>query len=262
MEGTYHPKPGNVGCSTHPFSQFSYLLFLHTCCDHGSTTASHPCPIHSRYMTGNLWKILLVWNWIPYGGWMLAWAWPDSNESWTCGRCSGVMWPMNCFGRSRCHLIYTTQEIRDHRTGQPINLKVWKPETHTNCSSLFVVFNYKSIPVACQFCFGVNLQITGPNLPSKTRKSRILHTSIQSLLILTFSPHLLWSWIHYCIPDACPIHSRNMTGNLWKILLVWNWIPYGGWMLEHGRIPMKAELVEGVVVLCGRWTVLAEAGVT
>ena len=33
-------------------------------------------------------------------------------------------------------------------------------------------------------------------------------------------------------------------------------------MLEHGRIPMKAELVEGVVVLCGRLTVLAEAGVT
>ena len=53
--------------------------------------------------------------------WLDAWVWADSNESWTCGRCSGVMWPMNCFGRSRCHLIYITQEIRNHRTGQPIN---------------------------------------------------------------------------------------------------------------------------------------------
>ena len=44
--------------------------------------------------------------------------------------------------------------------------------------------------------------------------------------------------------------------------LVWSWIPYGGWMLEYDQIPMKAELVEGVVVLCGRWTVSAEAGVT
>ena len=29
-------------------------------------------------------------------------------------------------------------------------------------------------------------------------------------------------------------------------------IPYGGWMFVYGQIPMKAELVEGVVVLCGR----------
>ena len=33
-------------------------------------------------------------------------------------------------------------------------------------------------------------------------------------------------------------------------------------MLVSGQIPMKAELVQGVVVLCGQWTVLAEAGVT
>ena len=31
-------------------------------------------------------------------------------------------------------------------------------------------------------------------------------------------------------------------------------------MLMYGRIPMKAELVNGVVVY-GRWTVSAEAGV-
>ena len=34
--------------------------------------------------------------------------------------------------------------------------------------------------------------------------------------------------------------------------LLETWIPYGGWMLEYERIPVKAELVEGVVVLCGR----------
>ena len=33
-------------------------------------------------------------------------------------------------------------------------------------------------------------------------------------------------------------------------------------MLVSGQIPMKAEFVEGVVVLCGRWTVSAETGVT
>ena len=90
--------------------------------------------------------------------WLDACVWPDSNESWTCGRCSGV-WPMNCFGRNRCHLICITQEIRYHRTGQPINQKVWKPEIHTNCSSPFVVFNCKGIPDSCPFCCGVNLHI-------------------------------------------------------------------------------------------------------
>ena len=68
---------------------------------------------------------------------------------------------MNCFGRNRCHLICITQEIRYHRTGQPINQKVWTPEIHTNCSSPFVVFNYKGIPDSCPFCCGVNLQIKG-----------------------------------------------------------------------------------------------------
>ena len=63
------------------------------------------------------------------------------------------------------------------------------------------------------------------------------------------------------MPDTCPVHSRYLTGNLWKILLVSNWIPYGGWMLVYDRIPMKAELVEGVVVF-GRRTVTVEAGVS
>ena len=99
------------------------------------------------------------------------------------------------------------------------------------------------------------------NLPSKTRKSRILNTSTQSVLILTVPLLLVWSWIHNCIPDTCPVHSRYLTGNLWKMLVVWIWIPYGGWMLVYGRIPMKAELVNRVVVY-GRRTVLVEAGVS
>ena len=66
----------------------------------------------------------------------------------------------DCFGRNRCHLICITQEIRYHRTSQPIKQKVWTPDIHTNYSSPFVVFNYKGIPDSCSFCCGVNLQIT------------------------------------------------------------------------------------------------------
>ena len=139
--------------------------------------------------------------------WLDACVWPDSNESWTCGRCSGVMWPMNCFGRSRCHLIYTTQEIRDHRTGQPINQQVWKPETHTNCSSPLSSIYHLKRPILSS----VDLLNTWFN-----------STPTQSVLIVTVPLHLLWSWIHNCFPDACPIHSRYLTGNLWKIQLVWN----------------------------------------
>ena len=57
----------------------------------------------------------------------------------------------DCFGTNRCHLICITQEIRYHRTGQPINQKVWKPEIHTNCSSPFVVFNYKASLIPALF---------------------------------------------------------------------------------------------------------------
>ena len=45
-----------------------------------------------------------------------------------------------------------------------------------------------------------------------------MHT--QSVLILTVPLHFLRSLFHNCIPDACPIHSRYQTGNLWKIQLV------------------------------------------
>ena len=52
----------------------------------------------------------------------------------------------------------------------------------------------------------------------------------------------------------CPPHTFQISD--WKLVedttCMKYWIPYGGWMLVYDRIPMKAELVEGVVVLCGR----------
>ena len=115
------------------------------------------------------------------------------------------MWPMNCFGRSRCHLICITQEIRYHRTGHTINQQVWKPETLLNSSCLFVVFNYKSIPDACPFCCCFNLAIGG------TQLQEIKET--QHACTGNTHTDLLWSAIHNCIPDACLIHSRYQTGN-------------------------------------------------
>ena len=117
-----HPTSGNLGYWT--------CLLSHTHTDCSSTLVLimdptlHPWSLHHTFQIYD-WKLVedtcttcMKWDSLR---WLDAWAWPDSNESWTCGRCSGVMWPMNCFGRSRCHLIYITQEIRDHRTGQPIN---------------------------------------------------------------------------------------------------------------------------------------------
>ena len=48
----------------------------------------------------------------------------------------------------------------------------------------------------------------------------ILNMHTQSVLILTVPLHFLRSLLHNYIPDACPIHSRYHTGNLWKIQLV------------------------------------------
>ena len=50
--------------------------------------------------------------------WLVACVWPDSNESCTCGRCSALSDEL--FSGSQCHLICITQDIRYHRTGQPI----------------------------------------------------------------------------------------------------------------------------------------------
>ena len=103
IKGTCHPKPGNLGYSTHLLSQYSYWLFLYFCCDHGSTTASlipvpyipdtwlETCGRYYLYEIG----FLMVAGCLCMAGfqWKLnLWIW-----------CSGV-WLMNCFGRNQCHL--------------------------------------------------------------------------------------------------------------------------------------------------------------
>ena len=123
---------------------------------------------------------------------------------------------MNCFGRSQHHLICIV--FRYHRTGQPINQHVRNLKTHATCSSLFVVFNYKCIPDACPFCCDVNLAIRETHHPTPGNSG-----------YPTCLPSQGSYWLY-----VCPIHSRYQTGNLWKILLVWDWIPYGGWMLVYG----------------------------
>ena len=102
-KGAYHPKPGNLGYSTHLLSQYSYWLFFYFCCDHGSTTASlipapyipdiwlETCGRYYLYEIG----FLMVAGCLCMAGfqWKLnLWIW-----------CSGV-WLMNCFGRNQCQL--------------------------------------------------------------------------------------------------------------------------------------------------------------
>ena len=91
------------------------------------------------------------------------------------------MWPMNCFGRSRCHLICITQEIRYHSTGHTINQQVWKPETLLNSSCLFVVFNYKASLMPALFAVVSIWQLEEPN----SRKSMRLNMPAQAALTLT-----------------------------------------------------------------------------
>ena len=116
---------------------------------------------------------------------------------------------MNCFGRNQRHLICITQVFRYHRTSQPINQQVWNLKTHATCSSLFVVFNYKYIPGACPFCNDVNLAIRETHHPTPGNSG-----------YPTCLPSQGSYWLY-----VCPIHSKNQTGNLWKILFVWDWIP-------------------------------------
>ena len=71
---------------------------------------------------------------------------------------------MNCFSGDRYHLICITQEFRYHKTGRPINqyYKVRKPKNSCNCSSLFVMFNYKCIFNACPFSVMSTWQLEKP----------------------------------------------------------------------------------------------------
>ena len=59
------------------------------------------CPIHSRYQTGNRGRYLYDIGFLTVAGClcMTRFQWKLNLWIW----CSGV-WPMNCFGRNRCHL--------------------------------------------------------------------------------------------------------------------------------------------------------------
>ena len=151
--------------------------------------------------------------------WLVACVWPDSNESCTCGRCSALSDEL--FSGSQCHLICITQDIRYHRTGQPI--KPVSMETWKLILTVLPICSVQRQKHACCLLFfcGVNMAIRGIQAPPNSIKSRIPNMPNESVLILTDLLHL-WSSIHFCIPEVCLIHSRYQNGNLWswKILVV------------------------------------------
>ena len=130
------------------------------------------------------------------------------------------------------------------------NYIVWKPGTHTDHSSVFVltVFNYKHIPDNCLFCCDAN-QASGVEgtYHLNQENSGIPNMPTRSVLRLTVP--LQFVVIHNCIPDATlyiPDHRLETCGRhyLYEI----GFLIYSGWVLAYGQFPVKAELVEGVVV--------------
>ena len=98
------------------------------------------------------------------------------------------------------------------------------------------------------------------NPPLKSRKFRMPNMPSRSVLILTVPLHFVV--IHNCIPDAALyIPDYRLETCRRYYLYETGFLIYSGWVLVYGRIPMKAELVEGVVVF-DWWTVLAETSVT
>ena len=89
-------------------TQHIYSVSTHTDCSSTFVVIMDP-QLHAWYLSRTFqisdWKLVEDTTCIKLDSlwWLDAWVWPDSNESWTCGRCSGV-WPTNCFGRSRCQL--------------------------------------------------------------------------------------------------------------------------------------------------------------
>ena len=162
------------------------------------------------------------------------------------------MWLMNCFGRSRCHLICITQEIRYHRTGHTINQQVWKPETHTNSSCLFVVSNYKSMPDACPFCCSFNLAIGGTQL----QEIRRLNMPTQAVPTLTCCDQPFTTASLMPAPYIPDIRLETGEETCMKLdslqYLVFSvWLDSNeSWTCGYG------------VVVFGRWTVSTETGVT
>ena len=109
------------------------------------------CPFaySSRYFTRNSWKILRMR--LDSSQFLDACVWPDFSESWTSGWCKADEPQVR---GSRCAL--NPHNIGDQTLQKPDstwNQWVWKPETHTGCSSLLPLFN-PWIPDVCPFCCG------------------------------------------------------------------------------------------------------------
>ena len=125
---------------------------------------------------------------------------------------------MNCAGGKWYLLICIRQVIR---IIQPVNQLtsnyiVWKPGTHTDHSSLFVltVFNYKHIPDNCLFCCDANQasDVEGTYHPNQENWG-IPNMPTRSVLRLTVP--LQFVVIHNCIPDATlyiPDHRLETCG--------------------------------------------------
>ena len=89
-------------------TQHIYSVSTHTDCSSTFVVIMDP-QLHPWYLSHTFqisdWKLVEDTTCMDLDSlwWLDACVWPDSNESWTCKRCSGV-WPTNCYGRSRCHL--------------------------------------------------------------------------------------------------------------------------------------------------------------
>ena len=148
-------------------------------------------------------------------------------------------------------IIYMPREISKHRTGQPINQWVWKPETHTHSYSLFVVFNHKGIPCAWPYCWGVYL--VNPGYPNKL----VLKLTVSLLLLWLWSlydhsPVFIWFWLSLSLllksleehSLQLSTHSRFISGikrrliyggccffNLSTLFDMTHWFEFKYWLL-------------------------------
>ena len=137
---------------------------------------------------------------------------------------------------------------------------MWKPEIHTNCSSLSVVFNYQSIPGACPFCCGVNLPSANP--PSNSRKFRIpMLTCLPSqfsywLFLYTYCDH--WSTTaSLMLPHTFQMSDWKLVEDITCMRLCFKqWLDTRVWpdSIEN----WTCGRCSGV----GQWTVSAKACVT
>ena len=132
LNAYHHPPPGNQGYLICPLSQYSCWLFLYT-----ASLMSAPYIPDIRLETYGRYCLYEIGFVTVAGGWSMTWfQWKLNLWIW----CSGV-WPMNCFGRNRCHFGCFTlgwsgsgSEIRDHADhGRSNELMNFCPEWSHQC---------------------------------------------------------------------------------------------------------------------------------